>query len=532
MNTLRHRVKLGPAAWRKDQQPVTRKETLMNARVISLLGILVVGAPSVLSAQGRLSSIPQRLSLAEALDLAETYNPIYLQIANDRGPAAWGVRNAYANFIPSFTASSNATYQGAGVQRFLTTEFRQPSATIGSSYSLSLSWQLDGNTLLQPGVQKAALSAADASIDAGRMTLRSNIVQQYLAVVEAEAQVELQERQVERNIENLRLSQARFDVGQTTMIDVRQAEVAKGQSDVGLLQARQSVIVETLRLFQQMGVPAPEDITMVSLSDTFPVVEPIWSLDDLLSDADAYNPDVGALRARETSAEWNERSTKSRWLPTVSFFARWSGFTQQFKNSSFLVPQEQAAAAVNIASCAEANVINQDFNSRLGLNRPIISDCTARYGLSPQDEAAILESQSAFPFGFANNPFLAQLQIQLPIFDQFDRNLRISQSSAQAEDAREMRRARELQVRTDVSQQYYGLLASYESISIQDNNRVLAQDGLRLARERYRVGVGTFFELLDAQLAAQQAEADYIRALFDYHRALVGLEAAVGRRLR
>jgi outer membrane protein len=55
---------------------------------------------------------------------------------------------------------------------------------------------------------------------------------------------------------------------------------------------------------------------------------------------------------------------------------------------------------------------------------------------------------------------------------------------------------------------------------------------LRLATERYRVGVGTFFELLDAQLAAQQAEADYVRALFDYHRSLVSLEAAVGHRLR
>jgi outer membrane protein len=477
-------VKLVPAARRKGQQPVTRKESLMNARVISLLGILVAGAPSVLSAQGRLSSIPQQLSLEEALDLAETYSPIYLQTANDRGPAAWGVRNAYASFIPNFSVSSSAQYRGAGVQRFLTTEFAQPSATIGSSYNLNLSWTFDGNTLLQPGVQKAALSAADASIDASRMTLRNNIVQQYLAVLEAEAQVELQERQVERNIENLRLSQARFDVGQATMIDVRQAEVAKGQSDVALLQARQSVIVGTLRLFQQMGVPAPEDITMVTLSDTFPVVEPIWTLADLLTEADAYNPDVGALRARETSAEWNERSVKSQWLPQVNLFATWSGFTQQWTDGSFVLPQQQAAAVSSIASCQEGNTINQDLNSRLGLNRTIIPDCSTTFGLTSEEEAAILASNRVFPFDFSKNPFVAQLQIRLPIFDQFDRNLRVSQASAQAEDATELRRARELQVRTDVSQQYYGLLASYESIAIQDNNRVQAQDDVLRAAGR------------------------------------------------
>ena len=55
------------------------------------------------------------------------------------------MRNAYANFIPSLNASANANYQGAGVQRFLIQEFRQPSATIGSSYALTLNWQLDGN---------------------------------------------------------------------------------------------------------------------------------------------------------------------------------------------------------------------------------------------------------------------------------------------------------------------------------------------------------------------------------------------------
>ncbi len=504
----------------------------MNVRVIPLLGIMLLVGAAAGAAQNRLPSIPQTLSLEDALDLAERYNPRYLATANNRGPAAWGVRNAYAAFIPSLTATSSATYRGAGVQRFLTTEFLQPSATIGSNYNLSLSWTLDGNTLLQPGVRKAVLSATDASIDSTRVNLRTSVVRQYLAVLEAQAQVELQERQVERNVENLRLSQARFDVGQVTMIDVRQAEVAKGQSDVGLLQARQSVIVGALRLFQQMGVPAPEDPTVVTLSDTFPVVEPTWKLEDLLTEADAFNPDVSALRAQETSAEWAERSVKSQWLPSVSLFATWSGFTQQFTNGDFLLPQERERAEANIAACDDANIINQDLNARLGLGRTIVSDCTAAFGLSPDAEASILAGNSVFPFDFSKNPFVAQIQIRLPIFDQFNRNLRISQASAAAEDAQEFRRARELLVRTDVSQQYYALLANYESIAIQDNNRVLAQDGLRLATERYRVGVGTFFELLDAQLAAQQAEADYVRALFDYHRSLVSLEAAVGHRLR
>jgi outer membrane protein len=124
------------------------------------------------------------------------------------------------------------------------------------------------------------------------------------------------------------------------------------------------------------------------------------------------------------------------------------------------------------------------------------------------------------------------MTVSWPIFTQFSRPLRNSQASAQADDAKEAVRAWELQVRTAVSQAYYGMLAAYEGIGIQVQSRRAAQEALQLAQERYRVGSGTFFELLDAQLAAQTAERDYINAVYAYHRSIATLEAAVGRPLR
>jgi outer membrane protein len=110
--------------------------------------------------------------------------------------------------------------------------------------------------------------------------------------------------------------------------------------------------------------------------------------------------------------------------------------------------------------------------------------------------------------------------------------LQNAQASAQTEDAAEAVRARELLVRTAVSENYYALEAAYTAINIQESNRTAAQEALRLATERYRVGSGTFYELLDSQLAAQQAEADYVNAVYAYHRAIATLENAVGRPLR
>lgn len=484
-------------------------------------------AASRAAAQRRmLPKIPQSLSLQEALELAQQYSPSYRQVLNDKGPASWGVRNAFAaTLLPSLTATGGLAYAGSGAQTFLAEQFVQPSSTIGSSYSLGVSWQFSGQTLSQPGLARARLSAADAAAAGALMELKAAIVAQYLSTLQAVARVELAELQLRRAEEVLRLARARQEVGQTTVLDVRQAEVARGSAEVGLLQARQAVTVEKLKLFQQMGVEAPEDPAVVTLSDTFPVVEPTWTLSELLALAEENNPGLRALRAQESAARWGERAAKSSWFPALSFSAGWAGFTQQFTDASFLVTRARGEMDSQREQC---EFINDNW---LNPGRPRMP-CDVIFAFTPEQEAEIRARNEVFPFQFTRQPFSARLAIQLPLFTQFRRPLEISQASAAAEDASESVRARALAVRTEVSQAYYAVLTAYRTIGIRAANRAAAQEGLRLATERYRVGSGTFFELLDAQVTAQQAEADYVSAVYDYHRAAASLEAAVGRPLR
>ncbi len=492
-----------------------------------LFTVLIVALPLAGRARAQqpvLPSVPQALSLADAVDLATRNNPAFRQTLNDRVPAAWGVRNAYAGFLPSFSASGSASYTGAGSQNFLSQQFTQPSSTLGSSYSLGLSWSLSGSTLMQPGLQKAQLNAVDAAVEGSRVNLRAAITQQYLSVLQANAQVGLADVQLRRSEEFLRLAQARYDVGQATLLDVRRAEVERGQSEVGLLRARNAVIVQKLRLFQQLGVPAPDDPAQVTLSDSFPVVEPTWQLATLLRDADTQNPDLVALRAQQSAARAGERSAKSAWFPTLSFSAGWSGFTQQYTNADFLVNRAQASADANFQACGVQNQIN----TVVGI--PTLN--CALFQFTPTIADSIRAQNQAFPFNFTKQPFSARFTVSLPIFDQFSRPLAVAQASSRSDDAAEAVRARQLLVRAEISNAYYGLQTAYQTVTIQDRSRTAAQEQLRLATERYRVGSGTFYELLDAQLAAQRAESDYVNAVYDYHKAIAALETAVGRPLR
>jgi outer membrane protein TolC len=498
----------------------------MKRRASLLLLALAVGLPAFAQAQqATRPTIPQSLSLRDAVGLALRHSPAYRQVENDRNPATWGVRNAYGSFLPRLDVGGGFGYQGAGSQIFLTDELSSPSSTRNSGYDVSMSLVVDGRTLTGPSSANASYRATEAMIVGAEINLEATVKQQYLAVLRAVAGVGLAELQLERNEEFLRLARARFDVGQNTMLEVRRAEVATGQSEVSLLQARQGVIVEKLRLFQAIGLPGPDDPSSVVLTDTFPIVEPHWDLQTVLAEADTDNPDLITRRAQADFAHASERASRmSWWFPTFSFSAGWSGFTQQFSNSQFPVDQARASSQGAVAQCQFANT--QWLNPG---GTP--TDCS-QFVLTPADEQAIIEANSVWPFQFTAQPFRASVRLSFPIFTQFSRPLAVAEAEAFTKDADEEVRARQLLVRTEVSQGYYALLASYEAIRIQENNQTAAEEQLRLAQERYRVGSGTFIELLDAQVAALMAEADYINAIYAYHQSIATLEAAVGRPLR
>ena len=473
------------------------------------------------------------LSLAEAMGQARSNSPTYRQTLNDAGPAKWGVRNAYGSLLPSVTAAGDVGYTGSGQQNFGGGFVRPTSAFLTSGYSLGLFWQLDGRVLSAPGQQKALQRATDEDISGAGTTLRAEITTQYLNALQTAAQVDVARQQVVRNVDFLRLAKARYDVGQATLLDVRQAEVIKGQSDVALLRAAQADNEAKLDLLRRMGVEPPAPVEQITLSDSFPVQAPEFRVEQLLTLADAQNPSLRSQRARQHAATWGVRAAKSEFLPTLSLQAGWSGFTQEFTDEGLLLGETLSGAQQQAADCQFDNQV------RTSLNLGPATDCFTAAGLNSTGTAlldpvseSIRTTNNVFPFDYTGQPFRANITLTLPIFTGFGRSLRLSQARAQEQDADEAARALRLQVRTDVQARYLGIQTSYQAISVQAANRESARDQLRLAQDRYRLGAGTSLEVSDAQNAVQRAEGDYVNAVYDYHKAVAALEAAVGRPLR
>jgi outer membrane protein len=472
--------------------------------------------------------------LAEALTQARANSPAYRQVLNDASPAKWGVRNAYGRLVPSLVASSDFGYTGSGQSNFGGGFTRPTSAFLTSGYSLGLEWQLSGRSLQAPAQQRALQSATDEDIGAAGVGLTAEISAQYLTSLQAGAQAGVARQQVRRNEDFLALAEARHKVGQTTLLDVRQAQVTKGTSEVALLRAVQAENEAKLDLLRLMGVEPPVSVEQIVLSDSFPLTAPAFQLDSLLSLSDRQNPVLRALRAREHAAGLEVRAAKTDYLPTLSLRAGWSGFTQQFTDENLLLGQSLSSAQESAAECAYNNAVR----TALSLGGQT-ANCLSSFGLTPSGAALldpiaqqIRNQNSVFPFSYTGQPFGANLTISLPIFTGFSRSLRLSQARAEEDDVEEAVRARRLQVRTDVHSRYLALQTSYQAIAVQGTSRDAARDQLRLAQDRYRVGAGTALELSDAQAAVQRAEGDYVNAVYDYHKAISALEAAVGRPLR
>jgi outer membrane protein TolC len=451
---------------------------------LALLTLLPAAQLTAQNPAGTTAAPPLSLSLDEALQIARANSPTYAQAVLTADPAKWAVRNAYGNFLPTFGVSGGFSYTGAGSANVGGGAFIATTpAQVGSNYNAGLNYTLNGATIFGPSQTKASQRATNQDIAGSETNLVADVTTQYLTVKQSDAQVRVQIEQVARNQIFLDLANAKMKVGQGTLLEVKQAEVSLGQAKVELLRRQQTGAENKLELFRRMGISAPIALDMLTLTDSFPVIEFTPSLDTILDLAAKQNPDLMALRERQHAAHAGLKSAKSEYFPTLNGQAGWSGYTQKFTNTTGL-------------------------------------------------DSATIANNDKFPLQFTNQPFQLSLGLSLSIFNGFSRELRVSQARLQEKDLDERVRARALLLESDVRGRYLRIQTTYEAIPVQLANVTAAREQLKLAQDRYRLGSGNALEIADAQNGVQAAEGDYINAIFAFHQAIIALEAAVGHSLR
>lgn len=120
------------------------------------------------------------------------------------------------------------------------------------------------------------------------------------------------------------------------------------------------------------------------------------------------------------------------------------------------------------------------------------------------------------------------LTLTLPVFSGFDTSYRVRAAQARAEASSAARDSLRLQVALDVWNSYQNLMTATQTIRSSDDLRASAEQSERVALGRYKAGVGTILDVLNAQSALAGARLQRIQAQLDWNVSRATLARAVG----
>lgn len=127
--------------------------------------------------------------------------------------------------------------------------------------------------------------------------------------------------------------------------------------------------------------------------------------------------------------------------------------------------------------------------------------------------------------------WLYGVQVSLPIWNNAQREIRLSLAKSNREVARALRDDTERAVRRDVIEAYEVFTTARATARLAQEAVTVARENLRVQEQRYRAGATTILDLLSSQVSMVEAEAGLVQARQAERLALAGLEALLGRRI-
>jgi len=131
-------------------------------------------------------------------------------------------------------------------------------------------------------------------------------------------------------------------------------------------------------------------------------------------------------------------------------------------------------------------------------------------------------------FSGTNDNYTVGAMLRVNLFSGYNLQSRISEANARLRLVRAARQQLALAVAVQVKQAFLQASSSWHRIEVAQGAVGQAEEGLRIVRNRYENGLYTIVNLLDAELALQQARTNYFSALHDYKVATTQLALAAG----
>jgi outer membrane protein len=400
-----------------------------------------------------LANAQQQLTLQDAIGAALKNNYDILLTRNDSTSYALDRYYSFAAFMPQLNGAANVLWNTNNQQlKFASRSTGKDSLvtrngvrTTNMNYSVNLTWTLfDGMRMFATRERLYELEQLGGlSIKAQVVNSVAAVINNYYNIVRQKLQLKAVEEQMSLNEERMKLADKKLSVGLGSKPELLQAKVDYNAQKAA--QLNQLTLIAQLRdqLSQLIGFKTG---SVYEVADTIPT-NMLLQYGELAQKYEETNFDLLVAKKNIDIANITVKEQKAGLWPTVTF------------NSAY-----------NFASTNNSVVVNQNqpfFNQNKGLN-----------------------------YGFGLN---------VPILNGFNTRRLIKQAKLDVEYQKINYEKQRTLVDVGLTNSFKNYELQKQLLTLEDDNIVLAEENVSIARERWKQGVATFIEYREAQFSLQDA---------------------------
>jgi outer membrane protein TolC len=125
--------------------------------------------------------------------------------------------------------------------------------------------------------------------------------------------------------------------------------------------------------------------------------------------------------------------------------------------------------------------------------------------------------------------FNSSISINIPLFSGFKNSAKLQQAKIALKESRHQEESLENGIILEVKSAYFTMKEAEEKVETQIKTIEQAREALRLANLMYAEGASTQLDVLNANLALNQAKLNYQQSLFEYNVALANLKKSINQ---
>ncbi len=417
------------------------------------------------------------LNLEKAREIALTNNPSLKLAREGVRKSSQQVVEARGNLMPSVSAFSSMQHAWELATMVMNNPFTPGGGklyfkmgsenTIASGININQPVYTGGLIMNGYKISKMGYNISKSQLKATEQKILSDVTSSYYGVLFMSSALSVSTEALESAEKNLTQVNQYFDVGKSSKFDVLRAEVQVANMKPMVVSTVNNLKLAESHLRMILGISESVDINFTEKLELVYSELTEKSLDVLIDMALSSRPEISMMDNQKNIAEKQVSMSKAAFIPSIMF-----GTAYQYQGQR-----------------DDFKFVGDDFYKS----------------------------------------FNSSVSISVPLFNGLKSSAKYQQAKIAVKESEHQTESLINGIKLEVKGAYFTMQEALEKVQTQQKTIEQAKEAQRLASLLYSEGSSTQLDVINANLAAQQAQMNYQQSLYEYNVALTNLKKAINQ---